>query len=264
MLMTRAAGFLFANHDPHASLNSALCKKDPFVFDNSNTMLVPIAQEYAIDPSGRPLVGFRFITNVTNAGSSPKAISKVYAPTSGTYSTVFSQIPMHYGELYTGPVYKYSSPFTLVVCGDLAPSQIEQTRQAIKSAWLNVRPDLAACDCFDVTVIGVDKFTANNNNGAASSYDFNSGAPLQFTDTNNRISTQLTYLGLAKEQVIEASNSPPESTPSQANIFAALAPYGLSQCSVRSGRSTLLDVVVASPSLAQPDFDALERSIFLI
>lgn len=75
MLMARNSGFLFANQDPHVDLYSALCKKEPFVFDNSNTMLVPIAQENAIDPNGRPLVGFKFITNVTNAGA--KAISKV-------------------------------------------------------------------------------------------------------------------------------------------------------------------------------------------
>lgn len=75
MLMTRVNGFLFANQDPRVALYSALCKKEPFVFDNSNTMLMPIAQEYAIDPNGRPLVGFKFITNVTNSGA--KAITKV-------------------------------------------------------------------------------------------------------------------------------------------------------------------------------------------
>lgn len=75
ILMTRTNGFLFSNQDPRVALYSALCRKEPFVFDNSNTMLVPIAQEYAIDPTGKPLIGFKFITNVTNAGS--KAISKV-------------------------------------------------------------------------------------------------------------------------------------------------------------------------------------------
>lgn len=75
MLMTRVNGFLFANQDPRVALYSALCKKEPFVFDNSNTMLLPIAQEYAIDPNGRPLVGFKFVTNVTNSGA--KAITKV-------------------------------------------------------------------------------------------------------------------------------------------------------------------------------------------
>lgn len=263
MLMVRSNGFLFANQDPSVALYSALCKKEPFVFDNSNTMLVPIAQEYAIDPNGRPLVGFKFITNVTNAGT--KAISKVYSPTAGTYTTVFSQIPVHYGELYTGPVRKYSSPFSVVICGDLTHNQLEQARNAIRLAWLSMRPDLEACNCFDITFINIEKITDSSSSSAASSSSTVDEASSMFFDiqqqqqNNQRINTQLTYLGLTKDQVIEGSNSDASNSPNSNVIQAALNAVGLSTCYSRNGRSTLLDVVVAKPSLEQPEFDALER-----
>lgn len=164
---------------------------------------------------------------------------------------------MHYGELYTGPVLKYSTPFTLVTCGDLSPSQVEQTRQAIKSAWLSARPDLKECQCFDITIIAMDKFTDSYPNQSQQQQQQSTDA----SSPSSRISTQLTYLGLAKDQVLEVSNTTPENSPSVTSIFEALAPLGLSQCFVRNGRSTLLDVVVANPSLAQPEFDALERFV---
>lgn len=78
ILMTRMNGFLFTNQDPNIAQYSVLCKKEPFVFDNSNTILMPVAQENAIDPSGRPLVGFKFITNVTKAAGSASLTKVIF------------------------------------------------------------------------------------------------------------------------------------------------------------------------------------------
>lgn len=234
MLMSRSSGFLFANQNPSIGQFSVLCKKDPFVFDNSNTMLVPVSQINAIDPSGRPLVGFQFLTNVTNSSSS---ITRVFSPTTGTYSTVFSQIPVVYGQYYSGPAYKYENPFKLVICGDLTALQIDQVKANIKSTWLLVRQDFYQCNCFDIVVLSVDKYT----------------------DVNNQISTMLTYIGRANQAIIESTTT--GLVPTMAQIFNSLESIGFGQCVVRNSRSVLLDVVVANPSLAQPDYKTLQNSI---
>lgn len=157
---------------------------------------------------------------------------------------MFSQIPIHYGELYTGPVRKYSDPFTMVLCGDLTPNEVEQARNAIRLAWLTARPDLEACNCFDITFINVEKLTDSTRDG---------------TTGNGQINTQLTYVGLTNDKVIESSNSGPSNSPPPTTIQTALNAIGLETCYVRSSRSALLDVVVAKPSLEQSEFDALER-----
>jgi hypothetical protein len=238
MLMSRSNAYLFANQNPNIAQYSILCKRDAFIFDNSNTMLVPVSQINAIDPAGKPLVGFQFITNVTNTTAG--TISKVFSPSSNTYSTVFSQIPVGYGKFYTGPAYKYNSPFSLVLCGDLSSAQVEQVKSNIKSTWLLVRSDFYQCKCFDIVIIGIDKYT----------------------DINNEISTRLTYVGKANQVIVEAANSAaPGQVPTTTQLVASLQSIGFSECFIRNSRSTLLDVVVAKPSLAQSDYDALEESI---
>jgi hypothetical protein len=236
MLMSRHAGFLFADEDADKGEYLALCKRAAFFLDNSVARVIPVHEIHAVDVEGNPLVGFRFQTNVSQ--SQADAIAKVYAPSSSTFSTIFQQLPVEHGQFYSGTAFPYSSPFTLSLCGDLTHSQAEQVRQTVRNTWRQVR---AASnqdnDNFDVHLVAVDKYT----------------------DQASAVNTQVSYISKAGREIIESTTS---NSPSTAQIFTALQRIGFAQCVARARRSLgLLDVAVASPSLARDDYEQLQRAV---
>lgn len=234
ILLSRTNGYLFVNEAPERRSYSILCKKNAFVFDSSDTILSLTNQITAIDLNGNPLLGFRFVTNVTESGDS---ISRVVTPSSNTYMTIFSQIPLLYGQYFSGTAYPYTSPFVLSVCGDLTLAQIEQVRRNIRSTWLSVRPEFVQCNCFDVFIVGSEKYTG----------------------INNQINTQLTYVPRANQLIIETTSSGP--IPSVTQIYSSLGQLGITQCAARNKRSSLLSVNVEGPALDQVSALTLEKTV---
>lgn len=233
LLLSRRSGYLFVNEAPERRLYSLLCKKQSFFYDNTNTLLSLNDQLNAMDSFGNPLIGYSFLTNVTQVSD----FTRVLTPSSTTYATIFSRYPIQYGQFFVGSAFPYKFPFSLPVCGDLTSSQIEKLRLNVKSTWLSIRPEFKQCDCFDIYIVSSDKFT----------------------DTLNQVSTLINYVARANQLVIESNSNGPLPTLSQ--IFGSLSSIGFSQCQARSKRSTLLDINVAAASLAQPDYVTLAESV---
>lgn len=244
MYMSRVDGFLFGNEIPDKDGMFALCRKSAFVFDQAVTHVNALDQIKAVDQHGNPLVGFQFVTNVTSM-SDGETLDKVYSPSSNTFSVIFSQLPVEHGEFYSGPVFTYTSPYTIPICSDLTTSQIAQVKESIKRTWLNTRQDLASCNCFDIHIVAVDKFTTESSSASVP------------------IITQISYIGKANRQIFEMTNSQDMLVPTQSEIFSQLRQIGFSQCSSRSKRSiSLLDMAVASPTgLDKSDYDHLQQAI---
>lgn len=233
LLLSRRSGYLFVNEAPERRLYSLLCKKQSFFYDNTNTILLLNEQLNAMDSFGNALIGYSFLTNVTQVSD----FTHVITPTAATYATIFSRYQLPYGQFFVGAAYSYKFPFSLPVCGDLTSSQIEKIRKNVKSTWLSVRPEFQQCQCFDIYIVSFDKFT----------------------DTLNQVSTQITYVARANQLVIESNSNGPLATSTQ--IFNSLSTIGFSQCQARSKRSTLLDINVAAASLAQSDYITLAESV---
>jgi hypothetical protein len=234
LLLSRLNGYLFSNDAPERRQYSILCAKNSFFFDSSNTILTQLSQINAIDPTGNPLIGYRFLTNVTESND----IQRVTMPTTNTYVQAFVQDPAPFGILYTGVAYPYTSPFVLFVCNDLTASQIDQIRQSVAATWLRLRPEFQQCNCLNIFILSSEKYT----------------------DQNNRLNTQITYLPRANQLIIETNSDGP--IPTTAQIFADLQPLGYSQCQIRSKRAaSLLDINVAGSSLTQNDYINLQNSV---
>ncbi len=233
LLLSRSSGYMFVNEAPEKRLYSMMCKKPSFYYDNTNTILTLNRQLTAMDSFGNPLIGYSFLTNVTQFND----FTHVLTPSTNTYATIFSRYPLQYGQYFVGEAYTYTSPFQLPVCGDLTSSQIEKIRVNVKQIWLSIRPEFSQCQCFDIYIISAEKFT----------------------DTLNQVSTLLSYVARANQLVIESDSNGP--LPLLPNVFNSLAKIGFSQCQARSKRSTLLDVNVAAASLEQPDYVALAKSV---
>lgn len=234
IILSRANGYLFANEAPEKRQYSILCKRDAYVFDSADTELNLLSSINAIDDNGNPLIGFKFMTNVTQVDDT---IQHVYTPSTVTYSTIFGQYPLEYGSLYNGPVYQYTNPFVLSVCNDLTTAQIEQVRANIKSTWMSIRPEFQQCNCFDVFVISAEKYTG----------------------INNQINTQITYIPRANQLLIETTSNGP--LPTSVQIFNGLQSIGFTQCQARNRRRALLDVNVASSSLDETDLNNLKETV---
>ena len=228
MLLSRTNGYLFTNDAPERRSYSLLCRKNSFLYDSTNTLLSLVEEIKAIDPIGQPIIGFKFLTNVTQTID----LTKVLTPSISTYSNVFNKVPLQYGKLYTGSVYPYQTPFILSICGDLTMSQIKSVMSSVKNVWLNTRPEFQQCNCFEVFVVSAEKFT----------------------DVNNQVATQLSYVARANQLMIEAKSNGP--LPSTAQIFSAI---GLNQCQSRAKRSALLDLNIAGADLT--DLDQLTDSV---
>lgn len=235
LLLRKANGYLFANEAPEKRLYSILCKKKSFFFDAANTNVRLENQVNAVDSFGSPLLGYSFLTNVSHESD----FTSVVPPSPGTYMSIFQRIPIKYGSLFTGKAYPYSAPFTVAICNDLTASQIQLVRQNIKSTWMSVRQEFAQCNCFEVYIVSTDKFT----------------------DTNNVITTQLTYVPRANQLVIERTSSGP--IPSSGQVYQSLQANGFTQCQSRTKRSALLDVNVVSSSsqLAPSDYQRLKETV---
>ncbi len=148
-------------------------------------------------------------------------------------------MPIEYGQFYSGTAFPYSNPFKLYLCNDLTQSQVEQVRQSVKNTWLQLRADLRECNCFEVHVVSVDKYT----------------------DSNSQVNTQVSYIGKAGREIIETTTSSGY-LPTTMQMFAGLQRIGFTQCMARSRRSvSLLGMAVASPSLARTDYDLLQQTV---
>ena len=111
-------------------------------------------------------------------------------------------------------------------------------RANVANAWFTVRPELRQCNCFSIAIISVDKYT----------------------DMNNRINTQVTYVARAGNLIVESDGS--DVKPSMAQVYASLQTAGFSQCAARSRRSSsLLDVAVAHSTIAEPQLKQLEANV---
>jgi hypothetical protein len=181
---------------------------------------------------------------MTNVTQSNDAISKVYSPTDSTFSTIFSQLPLENAQYFSGEAFTYTNPFILSLCSDLTQSQIEQVKQTVKETWLAMRPDYNECNCFEIHIVSVEKYTDQNT---------------------QQINTQISYIcKAAEERVIEMISDIQANgrIPSNTEIFTRLKKIGFTQCIARNRRSlSMVDLAVMSPSLAEADFYELQKSI---
>ena len=230
MLLSRSNGYLFTNDAPERRAYSLLCKKAAFIYASTNTFFYLLEEIKAIDGSGNPVTGYKYLTNVTQTSD----LSKVFTPSVSTYSNVFAKVPLQYGQLFSGAAYPYKSPFVLSICGDLTLSQIESVKANLKSVWFSVRPEFQQCNCFNIFVVAVEKYT----------------------DTNNLIATQLTYVARANQLLIETTSNGP--LPSTTQIFSAIS---FTQCQSRAKRSALLDLNVAGSDLTELEYNSLSDSV---
>ena len=233
LLLSRNNGYLFTNEAPERRLFSVLCKKKSFFYDVNNTAITLFNQISAIDSLGNPLTGYTFVTNVTQTSD----FTQITAPSSGTFTSIFNRFPVQYGNIFNGVAFAYTNPFNVFICNDLTSSQIELIRLKLNSTWLTVRTEFTTCNCFNIHIVGVEKYT----------------------DSNNQVTTQISYIPLGNRMIIETTSGGP--MPTQTQIYKPLNTIGFNQCLARSKRSTLLDLNVAASSLAQSDYQELRQSV---
>lgn len=233
ILLSVTNALLFTNDSPGKRQFSVLCRAPAFKFNPSSVILTPIRQQGAIGTAGQNLIGYTYQINVTSNFN----LLSVAQPSTTIYSGVYAKNPLTYGQYYADIAYVFNNPFVIGLCGDLTGSQVETIRVNILNYWLTIRPEFKQCNCFNIHVYSVDKYTTASN------------AP----------ATRITYVARANSLILETNSTGP--MPTMAQIYQSLSTAGFSQCALLLPRSALLDLSAEGRSLLVASDESLKSSV---